>query len=60
MPELAVSLVPALPLVSLEDLQLVLGLITAPFVVTQSMAQQQGASFHGSGPAAGSGQALIV
>ena len=37
MPELAVSLVPALPLVSLEDLLrvfLVLGLIAAPFVIT--------------------------
>ena len=60
MPELAVSLVPALPRASLEDLRLVLGLITEPFVITQSMEPQQGVSFHGSGPAAGSEQALIV
>ena len=38
MPELAGALVPALSRASLEDLRLVLGLITAPFVNSQSMA----------------------
>ena len=42
MPELAGSLVPALSRALLEDLRLVLGLITAPFGITQSMAPQQG------------------